>query len=248
MRLLWLAEDCRRAGLKVVEVPGWEKRGADFPAIPNTVVCHHTATPATARGDLPTKKILLDGRPDLPGPLCQVGLGRNGTVYVIAAGKANHAGKGAWKGTTSSAQTIGIEAEHPGVGPWPAPQMTAYRTLVAVLLRGLGQNAERACGHREWALPAGRKTDPNFDMSPFRSAVRAELTRISGQNAVRPTPVPAPTEGDDVALSDEDVERIARRVKQLVAQDLAVVLHGTKDGTHPYSIDSIARAVGVKGP
>jgi hypothetical protein len=243
MRLLWLAEDCRRAGLKVVEVPGWETRGADFPAFPNTVVAHHTATPATARGDLPTKKILLDGRPDLPGPLCQVGLGRNGTVYVIASGKANHAGKGAWKGTTSSAQTIGIEAEHPGPGAWPAEQYAAYVKLTAVLLRGLGQNAERACAHREWALPAGRKTDVAFDMAPFRAAVRQHLDALNG--------TPAPTEGDDVALSDDDVEKVARKVVELLKpivathDDMVVLLRGTKAGTHPNNLTSIGKAVGV---
>lgn len=240
MRLLWLAEDCRAAGLKVVELSGWQARGVEFPALPDTVVCHHTATPKAAKGDLPTQKILIEGRPDLPGPLCQIGLGRNGTVYVVASGKANHAGKGAWRGTTSSAKTIGIEAENPGDGsPWPDKQMTAYVQLVAVLLRGIGQNFERVAGHKEWALPAGRKTDPTFDMAAFRSRVHALML-----------PTPAPTEDD---VSPEDIEKVAQRVAELLLKggvathnDMVVLLRGTRDGKHPANLTSIAKAVGVK--
>ena len=50
-------------------------------------------------------------------------------------------------------------------------------------------------------------------------------------------PAPQPAPEDDV--TPEDIEKIAQRVKQLVAQDLAVVLHGTKTGSHPKNIDSI---------
>lgn len=244
MRMLWLAEDCRKAGLTVVEVPGWEQRGIDFTLMPNTVVCHHTASSAKARGDLPTKKILIDGRPDLPGPLCQIGLGRNGTVYVVAAGKANHAGKGAWKGETSSARTLGIEAEHPGVGPWPQVQMDAYVLLVATLLRSIGQAPERCCGHKEWALPAGRKTDPNFDMAPFRVQVRAALAKG--------------TQPQGETVTDDEIERVAQRVAQLLRPDLkqsedrlhgdhVVMIRGTATGTHPFNLKSIAEKLGIKG-
>lgn len=243
MRMLWLAEDCRKAGLTVVEMPGWENRGAPFAEMPTTVLCHHTGTPATVKGDLPTARILIAGRSDLPGPLCQVGLGRSGTVYIIASGKANHAGKGAWKGETSSARTLGIEAEHPGVGAWPVKQISAYRELCGVLLRGIGQDTERLCGHKEWALPKGRKTDPNFPMGPFRGLVAVHLAALHQQAAVKPTPLP---QEDDMPLTDDDVERIAKRVKQLVAQDLAVLLHGTKDGTHPANLDNIWQAVQPK--
>lgn len=253
--MLWLPEDCRKAGLDVVEITGWETRGTEFTAMPTTVLCHHTATPATARGDLPTKKLLVEGRspknpaaPDhLPGPLCQVGLGRSGTVYVVASGRANHAGKGAWKGETSSARTLGIEAEHPGVGPWPQPQLDAYLTLVAVLLRGIGQTSERAAGHKEWALPKGRKTDPNFDMAPFRRAVKARLEQISGQAQVDPQPV-TPTDWDEMATKDEIRAVVAEELAKAVAKlhdDHVVILRGTSSGTHPNNLTNIGKAVGV---
>lgn len=176
MRLLRLADHLRADGLVVVEAQGWRARGVDFPARPDTIIAHHTATPDRAKGDLPTLRVLIDGRADLPGPLCQVALSRSGVVHMIAAGKANHAGRGAWRGQTSSASTIGVEAEHPGGDtPWPVRQYDAYVALTASLCRYLKVDALRVASHAEWALPAGRKTDPNFDMTRFREQVTAHL-------------------------------------------------------------------------
>ena len=48
----------------------------------------------------------------LPGPLAQLGLGRDGAYFVIAAGRAIHAGLGKFKGiVTGNSSFIGIEAE-----------------------------------------------------------------------------------------------------------------------------------------
>lgn len=237
MRLMWLAEDCRAAGLKVVEVDGWQGRGAEFPAIPNTVICHHTATPAAARGNLPTKDILIKGRADLPGPLCQIGLGRDGTVYVVASGKANHAGKGAWAGVAESIKTVGIEAENPGDGrPWPVKQYDAYVLLVATLLRSLGQNFERCAGHKEWALPKGRKTDPTLDMAAFRSRVHTLMLPHTTK------------EWDEMATKDEIKAAMKEVADELFAKlhaEHVLILHG--DRGHPVSLDSIAKSVKVPG-
>lgn len=184
VRLTSLATFLREAGLEVVEVKGWKTRGKPLPGMPDTILCHHTAGPA--KGEIPTLNILINGRPDLPGPLCQLGLSRSGVVYVISSGKANHAGRGEWKGQCESGRTIGIEAENVGDGkPWPVKQLDAYERLCAALCRFLNVGPERVCGHREWALPWGRKTDPaGIDMSAFRDRVRSHLTGT-------------PTEGDD---------------------------------------------------
>lgn len=199
MRLLELADACRDAGLNVVETNGWRTRGADFVVKPSVVVAHHTASSKTA-GSMPSLNVLIDGRPDLPGPLCQVGLSRGGVVYVIAAGKANHAGPGRWAGFTRSDQTIGCEAENDGVGePWTRAQTDAYDLVAAVLLDLLGSSASLLCAHREWATPAGRKIDPaGIDMDAMRRRVGRLLE--AGMAVTR------------AGLSDEDVERIAKAV------------------------------------
>lgn len=168
--LIWLPEVLLAAGLKVAETPGWADRGRrDMPA-PLGVMCHHTASRGPA--NMPTLNLLIKGRDDLPGPLSQLGLGRDGTYYVVAAGQANHAGRGIWRGiTTGNASFIGIEAENDGKGEvWPEVQLDAYRRGVAAILRKLGAAANMCVGHKEYA--PNRKIDPaGIDMDPFRAEV-----------------------------------------------------------------------------
>lgn len=167
-----LADACRKSGLPVVEVDGWKARGHGQFAGINTIVCHHTATPLSAAGDYPSLRIVRDGRSDLPGPLSQLGLGRDGTVYVIAAGVAYHAGD-TFHSRQDNWHAIGIEAEHDGLSPWPMVQHSAYVRLVAALADHYGIPLSNVQGHKEVARPLGRKIDPNFDMSEFRKRVKA---------------------------------------------------------------------------
>lgn len=168
--LTWLPDVLEKAGLKVAEVSGWRTRGRAEMGTVRGVMCHHTAT--TQGGNMPSLRTLIDGRPDLGGPLCHLGLGRDGTFYVVAAGRANHAGIGSWEGlTTGNSSFIGIEAENSGRAddPWPDVQMDAYRRGVAAILTHVGAHANMCCGHKEYAPK--RKIDPSFDMTLFRSAV-----------------------------------------------------------------------------
>ncbi len=175
--LTWLPSVLRKAGLKVVELDGWKTRGRGDVGPIKFVLCHHTATQQP--GNAPSLWIVRDGRPDVSGPLSQLVLGRDGTFYVVAAGKANHAGKGSWNkmedvGNTNS---IGIEAENNGLSqidpekgePWPKAQMEAYAKGVAAILRHLGLSAFECVGHKEYAPK--RKIDPSFDMAAFRKRV-----------------------------------------------------------------------------
>jgi hypothetical protein len=176
-RVTWLPDVLRGAGLKVSLVPGWETRGADTLGRILGVICHYTATPDRSR-NMPTLDLLIRGREDLPGPLCQLGLGRDGTFYVVSSGRANHAGRGEWNGITSgNTNFIGIEAENSGRAddPWPAVQLDAYHRGVAAILREVGRTAASCCGHREYALPSGRKSDVNLEMNQFRQRVATIL-------------------------------------------------------------------------
>lgn len=172
MRISWLADAARATGFPVTEVDGWETRGSST-FDPGGLVWHHTAGPAT--GDMPSLNILINGRDGLPGPLSQYGLGRSGRIYVVASGRANHAGPGGWNGLTGNGSVIGIEAEHTGksTDPWPGTQLASYRALSALIMVRLGVSTEFLCGHKEWA-PA-RKPDPvslNMDQE------RATVTRL----------------------------------------------------------------------
>ena len=175
--LTWLADTLRGAGLKVVEQPGWQDRGRGDMGPVKGVLCHHTAGAKT--GNAPSLDVILNGRPDLPGPLSQLMLARDGTFYVLAAGKCNHAGPGEWHGVThGNSSFIGIEAENQGTGldPWPQIQLGAYAEGVAAILKHIGADAVMAAGHKEYALPRGRKVDPSFDMVAFRQNVESIMS------------------------------------------------------------------------
>src|SRR5262249_22051163 len=143
------------------------------------VMCHHTATKQSTPGNMPTLRVLIEGRPDLPGPLAQLGLGRDGTFFIVAAGRCSHAGAGDWQGVkTGNSSFIGIEAENSGLqdDPWPAVQIDAFERGAASILRKIKADAIMCCGHKEYALPPGRKIDPSFEMKAFRMSVAAIMT------------------------------------------------------------------------
>lgn len=183
--LTWLADVLRSAGLGVREIPGWQTRGHGGFADRGVggvlgVLCHHTAGPAA--GLYPSEKVVVEGRPGLAGPLCNLGLDRAGTWIVVAAGQAWHAGSGSlpWcPAGQGNSRLIGVEAESTGTtapnGDWTPAQRQSYPRGVAALLAHLQLSPSRAAGHKEWA--PGRKIDPAFlDMDQFRADVAHWMT------------------------------------------------------------------------
>lgn len=191
--LTWLRNVLEAAGLKVSLDPGWENRGLGDMGSVFGIICHHTGVRNPNKLNMPTLNSLRNGRraepglAALPGPLAQLGLGRDGTFFIIAAGRAAHAGKGGFRGVSGNTRFIGIEAESSGLpnDPWPDVQVDAYQRGVAAILKHLNKDASFCVGHKEYA--PGRKTDPNLNMGDFRAAVTAIM---SGTATVRP-PIPA---------------------------------------------------------
>ena len=199
--LTWLPSVLEAAGLKVALVPGWAERGRAEMGDVRGVLCHHTAGPL--KGNMPSLRTLIEGRGDLPGPLSQLGIGRDGTMYVIAAGRCNHAGAGEWQGLTQgNANFIGIEAENTGLpndAAWPDVQLDAYKRSVAAILQHVGRATQFCAGHKEYALPRGRKSDPPFDMNAFRRDVTAIMAGTGTVRPQIPAAEPAPRPGAAVA-------------------------------------------------
>lgn len=207
-----IADRCRGYGLRVLAMPGWERRSRG-PINPSYVVCHHTA----ASRDVDA--LLRDGRADLAGPLCNFALHADGTVVLVAAGRANHAGVS----RITNAQSYGIEATGP-----PFPNYDAYVRLVAAIRAHHQWGSDRVLGHKEICHPRGRKIDPTFDMGTFRS-------RVSTLHAARPAPLlvkgdgskaqlPGPTrppaahhaQGEDM-FNEQDRKRLQRIEERLAA-------------------------------
>jgi hypothetical protein len=169
--LPWLVAAARATGYPVVELRGW--RGHNHGPMASHiygVMCHHTAGPDPypgARNDFPSINVVRNGRTGLPGPLAQLGLGWNGTIYLVSDGLAYHGGSGAWRGVSGNSRFIGIEAEDAGDGDWAPAQLDCYPRLVAALMDWLNQDAGWVCGHKEYA--PRRKIDPaGIDMPRFR--------------------------------------------------------------------------------
>jgi hypothetical protein len=158
------------------------------------VMLHHTATPASAKGDFPTlnwvKKggKLANGK-TLRGPLCNFGLGRSGTIYLVTEDRASHSGEGHYRGITAgNSHFLGIEGEHPGSDTaWPRNQFDAYCRLVASILHAIGRDTVWDIRHALWALPKGRKSDiKGFEMRDLDARVKQMLARPSTINRNRP--------------------------------------------------------------
>lgn len=200
---VWLADVLRaqEPKLTVRELPNWQQYGhGDFRNIWGVMV-HHTGN---ARE---TAESIRRGRPDLPGPLSQLHIAPDGTVTVVCAGIAWHAGMGSYPGLPTNManfHTIGIECAWPSdtsLTPatqtrerWPDAQIIAMRDTVAAILSKLGYDSSRVIGHKEWAGRVQGKWDPgHLDMNWFRSevakAMRGEFRTVKPKDpAVRQLP------------------------------------------------------------
>lgn len=199
-RYTGLARVAREAGLKVVETYNWKEAGVDMGTI-ESVMVHHTAAKSYNK-NAPSLNVVRYGRPGLPGPLCHYLIGRDGTVYVIAAGRGNHAGRVSKNAYTNS-HSIGIEIENDGVGEAWSDELMA---VVVKLTRALcdewkvSGNAidSFVVAHKEAAIPKGRKIDPTFDMNAFRKAVKAGSwkggTPAPKPEETKPAATPKPSE------------------------------------------------------
>lgn len=165
-----ILEALRDWRLTIVEVDGWRTRGSSS-FDPHGHVLHHDVVPDQPGDDDHTPGIIVAGRPDLPGPLANFWLERDGNVHLCAAGRANHAGAGGWKGLNGNADVWGTEMNNLGTpaDPWPEVQLEAMARLAACTAEFSGFGASMVCGHKEWATPPGRKSDPHtIDMDAFR--------------------------------------------------------------------------------
>lgn len=205
----WLPQVLRDAGLVVVEYDGWQTRTTRTTGLTvRGVVCHHTATRAST-SNTAVARLLANGRPDLKGPLCQLGLDRDGHYWMIAAGRGNHNGYGTWGN-----DSIGIEAFNDGVGePWPVAQLDAYQRGCAAILEHVGLSIAECRGHRE--TDPGRKVDPRgIDMDAFRARV-AELM----EDDMTPSEVAAEIK----KAEDRQNQWIREELKRVKAELLAAI-------------------------
>jgi hypothetical protein len=187
MRVLWLADTLRRAGVTVVEHDGWQTRGWE-PWEPQYGIVHATAAPRTQSDDRQVA-IVRDGHSTLAGPIANACVDRAGTWHVLASGGCNTALTG-WGGPANglgNASLLGVEAcNDNGLAQppeeWPDVQYDALVLGWSAIAQQLGWSSDRIVGHKEHQ--PGDKSDPLFDMNTFRAAIQGGkpmgLKRFSG--------------------------------------------------------------------
>ena len=167
--VIWLdglADVLRRTGLRVIEVPGWERRSrrgnTGYTRHPTHIMIHHTASNTTAGNDV---NYMVYGSPDRP--IANIYIARNGDIYLMAGGPTNTNGSGRdwWGGgvpaNDMNAEAVGIEIGNDGTGePYPEPQLESARRVCVELLRADGRHAGFVRSHWEWCRDRGRKIDP----------------------------------------------------------------------------------------
>nr|WP_129842621.1 N-acetylmuramoyl-L-alanine amidase [Streptomyces sp. RFCAC02] len=183
-------------GVKVVEHKNWRthnRNGAGAWGPVHGVMVHHTVTTGTdASVDL-----CYDGRSDLPGPLCHGVIAKDGTLYLVGHGRANHAGAGDGDvldaviaeaslpadneaDTDGNTHFYGWECVNLGDNkdPWPAEQVEAIVRASAAVCRahGWGKDGDTSViGHLEWQPGKIDPRGPGITMKDVRARVAERL-------------------------------------------------------------------------
>ncbi|MER5875433.1 N-acetylmuramoyl-L-alanine amidase [Streptomyces sp. NPDC001910] len=218
----------KKWGLKYVEIPGWathnrNSRGAWGPV--NGFIWHHTgADVSNTSAKSYAGSTLYNGLSDLPGPLCHFSIGADGTVYLVGWGRANHAGggdpatlqhvidedytgqlhptRGNSNGVDGNAHFYGVEIQYSGGHEMSPAQYAAARRLSAALLDFHGWTERSVIAHGEWSSD---KWDPGYAPGKIMAmpGVRAD---------VKATLAAGPNQEDDVALTTDDINKVAAAV------------------------------------
>lgn len=199
--------------------PGAETRGRGPLGEMYAYVVHHTGS--DSQSDAYLKFLAIDGRPDLPPPLCNDSTDMDGDVWLIAAGRANHAGAGSSRtraavlkatytgnltpgpddlgGTACNGSTYGNEVRFDGGQPMTRAQWVSTVLDAASVCDWHGWSEHHVIGHKEHT---GRKPDPGSTvMALLRADVRVALKAGPGN-----WPVPATDTEDDVTTPAQMAE------------------------------------------
>ena len=224
MRMLWLPDALRDAGLNVKVLPGWETRGRAFSRTPSGFVWHDTVT-TDGWSIRRVEELLRDGRPGVPGPLAQLGGPRDGSITVISAGRANHNGYGRWGNLAVALEVYCAGGLKGHEEPYNGAQAETAAVAASVILPRLGHGADRGEGHRE--QDPRRKIDPYGISCPeLRRRTRVLLSQ----------PITPNSQEYDVMATKEELRDVFREV--LAEHDGLFI---ASDGRKQYLVDQADR-------
>nr|WP_078857115.1 peptidoglycan recognition family protein [Streptomyces sp. NBRC 109706] len=186
----------RAEGVRVAEHKSWRTHNRNHAGSwgpVHGVMVHHTVTSGTAS----SVDLCYNGHSSLPGPLCHGVIAKDGTVYLVGHGRANHAGSGdravldaviaegklppdQKADTDGNKHFYGFECVNLGDNkdPWPAEQVEAIVRASAALLRAhdWGKDGDTSViGHLEWQPGKIDPRGPGVSMGDIRRRVAERL-------------------------------------------------------------------------
>jgi hypothetical protein len=186
----------RSWGHSVIEVAGWQSRDAE----PRT-----TYTPGRLYVEHHDASTLLSGNWGAlayitRNNLANIVTARDGQLALNAAGVQWHAGVGGpradVRANSGNPNSMGNEVCNSGRESYSDACTGAVvdSEVAWAVVSGRTADLGRIVGHKEWATPAGRKTDPSLNMDTRRQQVANRLAEVQGRPApvvARPAPPPS---------------------------------------------------------
>lgn len=192
-----VADEFKRLGGNAVFADGWANRGNGQSSNYGGLLLHHTA----GGNNIYIDQILITGRSDLAGPLCNFCIMYDGDLGVIAAHPANHAGaSGGWdtapyaRSGMFNREIMGVEIQYKGTEPMAAVQYESAKRLTNAVLTVLGKQ-----GQYEWikfhqGTSIQGKWDPGYDARGYTYDI--VKFRDDARNMAGTPPVLPPVEVD----------------------------------------------------
>lgn len=230
----------RAYGVVVHEYVGWESRGNGQTSNYQGGLMHHTASSYGM-----AYSGLVNGRPDLSGPLCNSAGNHDGSITMIAAHPANHAGASGGRSmgplpTTRSFNKLvwGHEIVYPGDKPMTNAQYKSMIILGKVLTEILGRsNAEWIRGHGETSITG--KWDPGYAPSKMinMTQVRSDINNFvaGGDNELVKNLVLGKAPDGAVYVGDGITRRHVADTNELTGLRHWIKLKGGDDTVHPFN-------------
>lgn len=220
----WLPGPCGAAGVPLTFYDGWPTRARSSGGYddrgPLGVMWHHTASsPSTTPAG--EAAWMTDRSRNENAPTANVVVQRDGSVWVLAAGRTNTNGKGGpWAFSRGQVPAdrmndyaFGIEIANDGVGePYPAAVVDAAFVVSNAINAAVGNRPDDVCTHQAWAPT--RKIDPATAAAvqgPWRPASVTSsgtwsLPDLQAECINRATVAPPFTEDD---MTDEQAAQLA---------------------------------------
>lgn len=225
-RSLWLADvlaDAYRGvhGVRFEVYPGWKTRGHEG-AQHRGIVNHHTG-----RGGYdPLLQYMATG--SSIAPLCNVASSHDGSrVTLVAAGKANHAGRGhlSWTGTDrGNWYSVGWEAQNDGGQSWPTRHLESIAIGNAAILRHLKLDSSRLAEHKTYA-PRRKVDRHSIILDEWQRRVQRMLNNY-GRRYKMLVFVPGTPDADQIGWCERHLRPVPGVVTRMKEEAEAAVARG----------------------